>query len=167
MIKAGEGTFIPEDINCYPEVDLSFGKYCSIGSGLKIYSGTHACIEYPEVVSTFAFAEVKHWTYPKGKTGGFVKIGSDVWIATDVKILEGVTIGDGAIIGAGSVVTRDVEPYVFVAGNPAIWKSFRFNPKQVEKLLKIKWWNWPEEEIKEAIIDMNNIETFLKKYGEL
>ena len=41
------------------------------------------------------------------------------WIGTGVKILKGVTIGEGAVVGAGSVVTRDVEPWTIVGGNPA------------------------------------------------
>ena len=48
-----------------------------------------------------------------------VVIGDDVWIGARVIILPGVHIGDGAVIGAGSVVTKDVEPYSIVGGNPA------------------------------------------------
>lgn len=48
-----------------------------------------------------------------------VIIGSDVWIGGHVIILPGVHIGDGSIVGAGSVVTKSVEPYTIVAGNPA------------------------------------------------
>jgi acetyltransferase-like isoleucine patch superfamily enzyme len=51
--------------------------------------------------------------------GGDVVIGSRVWIAYRAIILPGITIGDGAIIGAGAVVTKNVEPYAIVAGNPA------------------------------------------------
>ncbi len=40
-------------------------------------------------------------------------------IGTSVTVLCGVTIGEGAIVGAGSVVTRDVNPFTIVAGNPA------------------------------------------------
>lgn len=48
-----------------------------------------------------------------------VVIGNDVWIGARVIILPGVHIGDGSVIGAGSVVTKDVEAYSIVAGNPA------------------------------------------------
>ena len=48
-----------------------------------------------------------------------VVIGNDVWIGARVIILPGVHIGDGCVIGAGSVVTKDVEEYTVVAGNPA------------------------------------------------
>lgn len=48
-----------------------------------------------------------------------IAIGNDVWIGARVIILPGVHIGDGCVIGAGSVVTKDVEPYSIVAGNPA------------------------------------------------
>jgi len=48
-----------------------------------------------------------------------IKIGNDVWIGAHSIILKGITIGDGAIIGAGSVVTKDVESFTVVAGNPA------------------------------------------------
>lgn len=41
------------------------------------------------------------------------------WIGFNASILKGVTIGEGAIVGAGTVVTKDVEPYTVVAGNPA------------------------------------------------
>lgn len=163
MILADFYTFLPP-IDCYEHVSLTFGKYCSIGSGLKIYSGTHACIEHPEVVSTYAFNEVKHWDYPASIGDGKVKVGNDVWIATDVRILTGVTIGDGAIIGAGSLVTKDVPPYAFAAGNPAVVKSYRFEPKEIEILLQIKWWDWSEEKLMKAMPLMRDIKLFCQKY---
>lgn len=46
-------------------------------------------------------------------------IEDDVWIGAGSIILSGVTVGKGAVIGAGSVVTKDVEPYTIVVGNPA------------------------------------------------
>ena len=51
--------------------------------------------------------------------GGAVVIGSHVWIGYRAIILPGVTIGEGAVVGAGAVVTKNVESYTIVAGNPA------------------------------------------------
>ncbi|KFX62869.1 acyltransferase [Paraburkholderia fungorum] len=48
-----------------------------------------------------------------------VVIEDHVWIGARAIISPGVRVGEGAVIGAGSVVTRDVEPYTIVAGNPA------------------------------------------------
>lgn len=55
----------------------------------------------------------------------FVVIKNDVWIGGQVIILPGVVIGEGAVIGAGSVVTKNIEPYSIVAGNPARLIKYR------------------------------------------
>lgn len=46
-------------------------------------------------------------------------VGDDAWIGGGAIVLPGVTIGEGAVVGAGAVVTKDVDPYTIVAGNPA------------------------------------------------
>jgi serine acetyltransferase len=46
-------------------------------------------------------------------------IGNDVFLGANAVVLPGVKIGNGAIIGAGAVVTKDVDSYSVVAGNPA------------------------------------------------
>jgi acetyltransferase-like isoleucine patch superfamily enzyme len=51
--------------------------------------------------------------------GGNVVIGNRVWIGYRALILPGLRIGEGAVVGAGAVVTKDVEPFAIVAGNPA------------------------------------------------
>jgi acetyltransferase-like isoleucine patch superfamily enzyme len=48
-----------------------------------------------------------------------ITIGEDCWFGGNVTVLPGVTIGRGVTVGAGSVVTKDVEDFVVVAGNPA------------------------------------------------
>ncbi len=60
-----------------------------------------------------------------------IKICRYVWIGMECKILKGVTIGEGAIVGAGSVVTKDVEPWTIVAGNPA--KIVKIIPVELRK----------------------------------
>ena len=58
----------------------------------------------------------KNWTVVKSAP---IKIQDKAWIGTGCKILKGVTIGEGAVVQAGSVVTRNVEPWTVVGGNPA------------------------------------------------
>ncbi len=48
-----------------------------------------------------------------------VEIEDYVWIGARALILPGVTLGRGSVVGAGSVVTKSVEPFTIVAGNPA------------------------------------------------
>ena len=41
-------------------------------------------------------------------------------MCADAFVGPGVTVGEGAVVGARSVVVKDVEPWMVVAGNPAI-----------------------------------------------
>lgn len=94
-----------------------------------------------------------------------VVIGNDVWIGAGCIIFEGVTIGDGAIIGAGSIVRKDVPPYAIAGGVDRIIR-YRFSKEIIDKLMKIKWWNWPDEKIKENIELMREPKKFVAKFWE-
>jgi len=48
-----------------------------------------------------------------------IRIEDKVWLGMNVTVLKGVTIGEGAVVAAGSIVTKDVQPWTLVAGNPA------------------------------------------------
>ena len=65
--------------------------------------------------------------------------------------MPGVNIGDGAIIGTRALVTKDVEPYTTVGGNPAKTIKKRFLEGEIERLLEIKWWDWEIDKINKAI----------------
>ncbi|MEI6628400.1 MAG: CatB-related O-acetyltransferase [Alphaproteobacteria bacterium] len=82
---------------------------------------------------------------------GDTVIGNDVWIGNNVTIMQGITIGDGAIIGTNSLVTRNVEPYTIVGGNPAKLIRKRFSDKDIDALVKLAWWDWPIEKITESL----------------
>lgn len=156
---------------------VRIGKFCSIGP--RVYTGfsNHPTDTF---VSTFlAFykdtRKVFGYSYYTGLQPGFemyrktasgylVDIGHDVWIGTDVKIMDGVSIGNGAVVAAGAVVTKDVPPYAIVGGVPAKIIKYRFTPDQIEFLQQFKWWNMPEDWIRENWQMFDNIEKFAEKF---
>lgn len=144
--------------------DINVGKYTSIANKLRVIVASHPSITY-NTVSNYPFRERNRMIdYPRSKKGGVVNIGNDVWIGDSVMIVDEITIGDGAIVGAGAVVGKDVPPYAIVVGNPIKIIRFRFTEEQIEKLLKIKWWDWDHSLIRERIKDFLDIDTFIKKY---
>lgn len=135
-------------------IEVSFGRYCSIASGLKIFTGGN---HRPDWISTFPFGHLfSNYIKVKPvkgtpKTNGNIIIGNDVWIGRDVTIMSGITIGDGAIIAANSHIVKDVMPYSIVGGNPGKHIKYRFNNGIIEKLLKIQWWNYNVNQIEKII----------------
>lgn len=69
----------------------------------------------------------------------------------NVTILSGVTIGDGAIIAANSHVFKNIPPYSIAGGNPCKHIKYRFKEEIIEKLLELKWWDLPDNEIQKLI----------------
>ena len=99
-------------------------------------------------------------SYP---TKGDTVIGNDVWVGYNATIMAGVRIGDGAIIATNSTVTKDVEPYTIVGGNPAKEIKKRFSFDHIEKLMQLKWWNWDLEKITQNLkhLTSNNIDNLI------
>ena len=82
---------------------------------------------------------------------GDIVIGSDVWLGRECVIMPGVKIGDGAIVAAYSVVTKDVDPYSVVGGNPAHFIKKRFDDELISLLLQWKWWDLEGDELFESL----------------
>ena len=132
---------------------LIIGNYCSIGSGaVFMMAGNQG--HRTDWVSTFPFhfqANIfKNSKNPYKKSGDTI-VGHDVWIGSEAMIMSGVTIGSGAVIASRAVVTKDVEAYAVVGGNPAEVIKYRFSAEEIEKLLVLKWWDWSEERVKERM----------------
>lgn len=141
----------------HPGIKLRIGKFCSIARGVVIQLGgihrTDLGTTYPFEAFVDIFPKAAHSMAedvgPISK--GDVTIGNDVWIGQGSMILSGVTVGDGVVIGAGAIVTRNIEPYSIVAGNPARLIRKRFDENTIKELLQIRWWDWPTEIINENL----------------
>lgn len=129
---------------------LIIGKFCMIASDVTfIMNGAN---HLSQSISSYPFAifgngwenAMENNSYP---TKGNTIIGNDVWIGHKATIMPGVNIGDGAIIATNAMVTKDVEPYTIVGGNPAKPIKKRFSDIEIKQLLELQWWHWDIEKI--------------------
>lgn len=164
----GFGTYIGDD--CYLR-QCKIGKFCSIGSWVKVITGKHPLYytmthpivfnEYLKKLDLFSekrinYNEAYEYIYDEY----YIEIGNDVWIGQSAEIMSGIKIGDGAVIGAGAIVTKDVPPYAIVVGVPAKILKYRFSEENIQKLLKLKLWNKDINWLKENADKLSNIDNF-------
>jgi acetyltransferase-like isoleucine patch superfamily enzyme len=143
------------------------GRYTALASSATILQGG---LHHPEWVGV-AHAHLDdngELAIPSGalRSKGPVVIGSDVLVGFEALILSGVTIGDGAVIAPRAVVTRDVEPFEIVGGNPARHIRYRFDEPTREALLRIAWWDWPDEKVRRHRneIDSADVDAFIARH---
>ena len=143
------------------------GKFCSIGPNLLCGWGIHPTNGISTAPMFYSTLKQNGITFSKSDKVMEKKpiiIGNDVFIGANVTILDGITIGDGAVIGAGAVVSKDISPYAIAVGNPIQIIKYRFNEVQIEKLLKINWWDFDEENLYDVEKYFFDVEDFIKKY---
>jgi acetyltransferase-like isoleucine patch superfamily enzyme len=102
--------------------------------------------------------------FPHGQ--GDIHVGHDTWVTRGSVVMPGVTIGPGAVIATRSVVTQDVAPYAIVGGVPAKQIGRRFSDEQIAALLRIAWWDWPLDTIKERVglLSSPDVDEFIARY---
>lgn len=152
---------------------LIIGKFCSIACGTQFIMGPanhriSSVTTYPFNVFGGAWAENTPPHLSQLPHKGDTVIGNDVWIGRECVIMPGVKIGDGAMIATRSVVTKDVEPYSVVGGNPARFIKKRFDDELIDLLLTIKWWDFEPEKLVEILpllcnSDLDMVKIQLKK----
>ena len=143
---------------------IQIGNFTSIADDAKILAGGNHRSDWVTTYPFFAKFGIPPRAGKATFSKGNVVIGSDVWIGSGATILSGVEIGHGAIIGAASLVSRDVRPYSIVVGNPAKEIKRRFEDQIVNRLLAIRWWDWPLDRVLAAndLLSSPDIESFLE-----
>lgn len=154
------------------------GRYCSFGEDIQIGRQNHPIgwistspflYRQGNRVANFSkefapYLNDESFVYPINPT--IMKktvIDNDVHIGHGAIINAGVHISSGAIIASGSVVTKDVQAYSIVGGNPAQFIRWRFDEQIVNKILKTQWWNYTPKQLQG--LPIHDPENFINNFN--
>jgi len=164
----GDYSYVVNDSSViYAEI----GKFCSIAAHTRLNPGNHPM--WKAAMHHFSYRSVSYQLgedddqeFFEWRRSQRVTLGNDVWIGHGAVILPGISVGTGAAVGAGAVVNRDVAPFSVVSGFPAKLLRWRFEEPVREALLRIAWWDWPRQQLREALADFRKLkaEEFVEKY---
>lgn len=132
----------------------SIGRFCSIGRNVILGQPPN---NHPIDWVSSSMSVSKNYI----AQCNYTSIGNDVWIAHDAVVMAGVKIGDGAVIGRNAVVTKDVEPYQIVVGNPGKVVRTRFSVEQIVGLQKSQWWNIDDSVL--GALPFDDVDRFLQE----
>ncbi|MFD1912451.1 chloramphenicol acetyltransferase [Halodurantibacterium flavum] len=151
--------------------NASIGKFANIASFARIGPTDHPMQRAS--LHHFLYRSDDYWddgtrdeAFFEHRRSRRARVGHDTWIGHGAIIRPEVTVGHGAIVAAGAVVTRDVAPYLIVAGVPAQPLRDRFPERIAARLLALAWWDWDHARLRAALEDFRglSVETFLSKY---
>ncbi len=152
----------------------TIGKFSNIAAYARINATKHPM--WRPTLHHFTYRAGDYWPDAENETEFFnwrrenrVTIGHDTWLGHGVTVLPGVTIGNGAVVGSGAVVSKDVEPYMIVAGVAASPVRERFPRNIASRYEALAWWDWDHDRLRASLDDFRNLgaEAFLDKYESL
>ncbi|TCP63198.1 phosphonate metabolism protein (transferase hexapeptide repeat family) [Rhodovulum bhavnagarense] len=178
-VEIGQGSrLLNSEIGDYSYCDryadianTTVGKFANIASFARIGPTDHPMQRAS--LHHFLYRSADYWddaeddsAFFAHRAGRRAHIGHDTWIGHGAVIRPEVCVGDGAVVAAGAVVTRDVPPYMIVAGMPARPLRERFPAPVAERLITLAWWNWDHARLRAALADFRSldIEAFLEKH---
>lgn len=151
--------------------NTSVGKFANIAAMVRIGPTDHP---YENAsLHHFLYRSADYWDDAEPDAAFFARrrarrtsIGHDTWIGHGAIVKPEVTVGHGAIIASGAVVTRDVAPYMIVAGVPAVPLRARFAAPVADRLMALAWWDWDHARLRAALEDFRALkaEAFLERY---
>ncbi|MEL7398317.1 MAG: chloramphenicol acetyltransferase [Pseudomonadota bacterium] len=151
--------------------NAQIGKFANIAAFVRIGATDHPL--HTASCHHFLYRSHDYWddatrdeaffAHRKSRTA---HIGHDTWIGAGAMLKPEVSLGHGAVVAAGAIVTKDVDPYVIVAGNPAKPLRRRQPHEIAERLIKLAWWDWTHDILRSALNDFRtlNAEAFLDRY---
>ncbi len=157
---------------CCDIANADVGKFANIASFVRIGASDHPLDRAS--LHHFMYRSASYWPDAEDDAAWFAKrrarravIGHDTWIGHNAQVKPEVTVGHGAVVAAGAVVTKDVAPYMIVAGVPAQPMRARLPGPVAERMMALGWWDWEHEALRTALEDFRSLtaEGFLEKYG--
>jgi phosphonate metabolism protein (transferase hexapeptide repeat family) len=152
-------------------LNVEMGRFCAIAAMTRIGAPNHP---YKRVTQhRISYVPEYYWgsgqrdaEFFSDRSADKCIVGNDVWMGHGATVLPGVAIGDGAVVAAGAIVTKTVEPYAIVAGNPARTIKRRFTRQLSDRLQALQWWLWTHDKLGGAVTDFRtlSIEAFLEKH---
>jgi acetyltransferase-like isoleucine patch superfamily enzyme len=160
-VTLGEFSYVGQSSQLF---NVKVGKFCSIADNVKIGLGFHPTDRVSTHPSFYSKNKAFKCFANENSFDEFKEtiIENDVWIGSNAIIFGGVTIGNGSIVAGGAIVTKNVEPYSIVGGNPAKHIRFRFDEDVIQKMLEFKWWEKDLSWIEANYKSFNEVDQFLK-----
>lgn len=152
--------------------NADIGKFSNIASFVRLGASDHPLDRAS--LHHFMYRSAYYWPGEADDADWFearrarrVVVGHDTWIGHNAQVKPEVTVGHGAVVAAGAVVTKDVAPYMIVAGVPAKPLRERVAGPVAERLMALAWWDWDHARLRAALEDFRALtaEAFLEKYG--
>lgn len=151
--------------------NCTVGKFANIAAMTRIGPTDHPFRNAAQ--HHFLYRSASYWDDAEDDAAFFAHrasrrstLGADCWIGHGAIIKPEVTVGTGAIVASGAVVTKDVPPFMIVAGCPAVPLKMRFSETVAERLLALAWWDWGHDTLRARLADFRAMpaEEFLDKY---
>ncbi len=151
--------------------NTTIGKFANIAAQTRIGATDHPL--HTAACHHFLYRSASYWEDAEDDAAFFAHrasrrafVGHDTWIGHGAMVKPEVSLGNGAVVAAGAVVTKDVAPYMIVAGVPAVPLRARLPRDLAERMQALAWWDWDHGRLRASLEDFRSLtaEAFLEKY---
>lgn len=170
IANSGFGDYSYCDRTC-DIANTEVGKFANIASFTRIGATDHPMDKAS--LHHFHYRSASYWDDVTDDADWFAhratrraRLGHDTWVGHSAMIKPEVTVGHGAVVAAGAIVTKDVPPYMIVAGIPAAPIRTRYPQKTAARMMELAWWDWSHDKLRSALDDFRSLDAqaFLEKY---
>lgn len=156
FVSVGDYSYVVDSgsLQQHHDGQIKIGKFTSVAPGAIILSSRSSHNVYNGTTYPFGYLNNHIFKHEPLRSSHVIKgcttIGNDVYLCSGCIINPGVNVADGCVVSAGAVVTKDTMPYTIVTETNKVIKE-RFDRKYINIFMEIKWWDWPNDLIQQAV----------------